>query len=310
MYRYVIKRLLLTIPVLLGVVFVVFAIMSFTPGDPGTLILGITAEKADIAALNHELGYDRPFLTRFINYLWNAVTRLDFGVSYRTRTPVFDEILTRFPHTLKLSLLSIVISSIVGVSLGILSAVKQYSFIDNFSIVLAMFFAAIPGFWFGMMLILFFALQLGWFPSNGIETWKSFILPSITISVGGAAGLLRLTRSTMLETIRQDYVRTARAKGASESAVIWKHSLKNALLPVITTMGTIFGYSLGGAIIAETVFAMPGLGTHIVTAIRQKDVPVVLSSTLFLAVMFCLIILLVDLLYAFIDPRIKAKYSR
>ncbi|MGI5970702.1 MAG: ABC transporter permease [Oscillospiraceae bacterium] len=310
MYRYVLKRLLLTIPVLLGAILLVYAIMALTPGDPGTLILGMTADKADIAALNHELGYDKPFIVQFFDYLKNIVLRFDFGDSYRTRTPVFNEILARFPTTFILALASMALSSIIGISLGIFSAVKQYSFVDSFFTIMAMFFAAIPGFWFGLMLMMLFSLKLGLLPSNGIDTWQCFILPTVTLSAGGAAGLMRLTRSTMLETVRQDYICTARAKGASERAVIWKHALKNALLPVITTLGMSFGANLGGAIIIETVFGMPGLGTYIVTAIRQKDVPSVLAATILLSVLFCLIMLIVDLLYAFIDPRIKAKYTR
>lgn len=310
MYRYVLKRLLLTIPVLIGAIFLVYAIMAMTPGDPGTLILGITAEKEDIAALNHQLGYDRPFPIRFLNYIKGIFLHFDFGNSYRTRTPVFHEILQRFPTTFYLALGSIILSSILGISLGILSAVRQYSFIDSFFTVMAMFFAAIPGFWFGLMLMMLFALKLGWLPSSGIDNWQCFVLPVITLSLGGAAGLMRLTRSTMLETVRQDYIRTARAKGASEHTVIWKHALKNALLPVVTSLGMDFGASLGGAIIIETVFGMPGLGTYIVTSIRQKDVPAVLAATLLLSVLFCIIMLIVDLLYAFIDPRIKAKYAR
>ncbi|MGI6642428.1 MAG: ABC transporter permease [Bacillota bacterium] len=310
MYRYVLRRLLLTIPVLLGAIFLVYAIMSLTPGDPGTLILGMTAPKEDIDALNRALGYDKPFPIRFLNYLGDIVLRFDFGNSYRTRTPVFQEIFQRFPTTFYLALSSIALSSIFGISQGILSAIRQYSFVDSLFTVMAMFFAAIPGFWFGLMLMMVFALRLGWLPSSGVDTWKSFVLPTATLSAGGAAGLMRLTRSTMLETIRQDYIRTARAKGASEATVIWKHALKNALLPVITSMGMSFGASLGGAIIVETVFGMPGLGTYIVTSIRQKDVPAVLAATLLLSVLFCLIMLVVDLLYAFINPRIRARYTQ
>jgi peptide/nickel transport system permease protein len=310
MARYVFKRLVLTIPVLLGSIFLVFAIMSLTPGDPGTLILGMTADKKDIVQLNTELGYYQPFMIRFFNYVKDIVLHFDFGISYRTRTPVFIEILSKFPHTFRLAVASIILSSITGITLGIISAVKQYSYIDSFFTVMAMFFAAIPGFWFGLMLMLLFSLKLGWLPSNGVDTWKHFVLPTITLSVGSAAGLLRLTRSTMLETIRQDYIRTARAKGASEQRVILHHALKNALLPVITSLGMNFGASLGGAIIIESVFGMPGLGTHIVTAIRQKDIPVVLASTLLLAFLFSIIMLIVDLLYAFIDPRIKSKYAK
>ena len=310
MGRYITKRLLLTIPILLGTVFIVFSIMSLTPGTPGTLILGMTAKPEDIAALNADFGYDQPFLIRFFNYIRDIVLRFDFGTSYRTRTPVFNEIFARFPNTFKLALGSMIISSILGISLGILSAVKQYSFVDSALTVVAMFFAAIPGFWLGLMLMLVFSLYLGWLPASGASSWRHFILPIATLALGGSAGLLRLTRSTMLETIRQDYIRTARAKGASERTVVWRHALKNALLPVVTSLGMNFGASLGGAIIAETVFGIPGLGIHIVTAIRQKDVPVVMGSTLFLAILFCLIMLAVDILYAFIDPRIRSRYSK
>jgi len=310
MLRYILKRLLLTIPVLLGTIFIVYSIMALTPGDPGTLILGMTARQEDIAALNAEFGYDQPFLLRFVNYLKDILLHFDFGNSYRTRTPVFNEILARFPNTFTLALTSMAVSSVLGVSLGILSAVRQYSYIDSALTVVAMFFAAIPGFWLGLMLMLLFALKLKWLPVSGIESWRHFILPTVTLSMGGLAGLLRLTRSTMLETIRQDYIRTARAKGTGESAVIWRHALRNALLPVITSLGMNFGASLGGAIIVETVFGMPGLGTHIVTAIRQKDVPVVLGCTLFLAILFCLVMLAVDILYAFIDPRVRSRFMK
>ncbi len=310
MYKYVVKRLLFTIPVLIGVTFIVFTIMALTPGDPGRMILGQAAKQEAVAQLNHELGYDRPFFTRFFEYLKDIVTKLDFGESYRTRKPVFDEIWAKFPHTFKLAVFSIIFSSLIGVSLGILSAVKQYTFIDTFSTVMAMFFAAIPGFWLGMMLIYFFSLRFGLLPSSGIDSWQGFILPIVTLTLSGSASLLRLTRSTMLETIRADYIRTARAKGATQKIVIWRHALKNALLPVITVLGMQFGGLLGGAVITESVFAIPGLGNHIVSAIRQKDVPVVMAGSLFLAALFCLVMLAVDLLYAFIDPRIKAKYSR
>lgn len=220
-----------------------------------------------------------------------------------------EDIMARFPNTLMLAIFSMAVSSIIGISLGILSAVRQYSVMDHVCVVVALVFASIPGFWFGLMLLLLFALKLGWLPSFGASSLKHFILPTLTVSLTSAAGLLRLTRSAMLETVRQEYIRTAKAKGASEKRIIWKHALRNALLPVVTTLGSGFGASLGGAIIAETVFAMPGMGTLITTAIRQKDIPMVMGATLFLAVLFSFVILLVDVLYAFIDPRIKAKYQ-
>ena len=295
------------IPVLLGVAFLVFAILSLTPGDPGTIILGITAKPEDIASLNEQFGYNKPFLIRFFSYIKDIVLHFNLGVSYQTREPVINDIMAKFPNTLKLTIFSMSLSAIIGISFGIISAVKQYSALDHICVVTALVFACIPGFWLGLMLMMLFSLKLGWLPSYGAESLKNFILPTLTVSMTSAAGLLRLTRSAMLETIRQEYIRTAKAKGASKKRIIIKHALRNALMPVVTTLGTSFGASLGGAIIAETVFAMPGMGTLITTAIRQKDIPMVMGSTLFLAVLFSLIILLVDILYAVIDPRIMDK---
>ena len=297
------------IPVLLGVAFLVFAILALTPGDPGSIILGITAKQEDIAALNAQFGYDKPFLVRFFNYIKDLVLHFDLGTSYSRRQPVVNDIKARFPNTLLLALMSMALSALIGVSLGILSAVRQYSALDHVLVVVALVFASIPGFWLALMLLLVFSLHLKWLPSFGADTLKHFILPTVTVSLTSAAGLLRLTRASMLETVRQEYIRTARAKGAGEKVVIWRHALRNALIPVITTMGTSFGASLGGAIIAETVFAMPGMGTLLTSAIRQKDVPVVMGATLFLALLFSVVVLVVDILYAFIDPRIRAKYE-
>ena len=310
MGKFILKRLLYMIPVLLGVAFLVFAILSLTPGDPGTIILGITAKPEDIASLNEQFGYNKPFLIRFFSYIKDIVLHFNLGVSYQTREPVINDIMAKFPNTLKLTIFSMSLSAIIGISFGIISAVKQYSALDHICVVTALVFACIPGFWLGLMLMMLFSLKLGWLPSYGAESLKNFILPTLTVSMTSAAGLLRLTRSAMLETIRQEYIRTAKAKGASKKRIIIKHALRNALMPVVTTLGTSFGASLGGAIIAETVFAMPGMGTLIITAIRQKDIPMVMGSTLFLAVLFSLIILLVDILYAVIDPRIMDKYKK
>lgn len=309
MIKYIVKRLLYMIPVLLGVAFLVFTILSLTPGDPGTIILGITADPADIAALNAEFGYDQPFLVRFFNYIGDIIFHFDLGTSYSTRQPVIDSIMARFPNTLTLAVLSMCLSSIIGISLGILSAVRQYTKLDSVCVVVALIFASMPGFWLGLMLLILFSLKLGWLPSFGAASLKHFVLPTITVALSSAAGLLRMTRASMLETVRQEYIRTAKAKGASNKRVIWKHALKNALIPVVTSLGGSFGASLGGAIIAETVFAMPGMGTLMTTSIRSKDVPMVMGATLFLAVLCSLIVLIVDVLYAFIDPRIKAKYQ-
>ena len=309
MGKYIFKRILYMIPVLLGVAFLVFSILALTPGDPGSIILGITAKQEDIAALNAQFGYDKPFLVRFFNYIRDLVLHFDLGTSYSRRQPVVNDIMARFPNTLLLALSSMTVSALLGVTLGIISAVRQYSALDHVLVVVALVFASVPGFWLALMLLLFFSLRLKLLPSFGADTLKHFILPTVTVSLTSAAGLLRLTRASMLETVRQEYIRTAKAKGASENVVIWRHALRNALIPVVTTIGTNFGASLGGAIIAETVFAMPGMGTLLTSAIRQKDVPVVMGSTLFLALLFSMVVLAVDILYAFIDPRIRAKYE-
>ena len=308
MAKYILKRILYMIPVLLGVSFLVFAILSLTPGDPGSIILGITAKPADIARLNAEFGYDKPFFVRYFTYIGNILFRFDMGTSYATRQPVINSIVARFPNTLLLATLAMAVECLLGVTMGIISAVRQYSVLDRVMVVVALVFASIPGFWLGLMLISLFSIRLRLLPVFGADTLRHFILPTLTVSLTSAAGLLRLTRASMLETIRQEYIRTAQAKGAGERVVIWKHALRNALIPVVTSMGTSFGASLGGAIIAETVFSMPGMGTLMTNAIRQKDVPTVMGATLFLAVMFSLVVLFVDILYAFIDPRIKAKY--
>nr|SIP63290.1 Dipeptide transport system permease protein DppB (TC 3.A.1.5.2) [uncultured bacterium] len=308
MSKYIFKRILYMIPVLLGVSFLVFSILSLTPGDPGSIILGITAKPADIARLNAEFGYDKPFFVRYFTYIGNILFRFDMGTSYATRQPVINSIVARFPNTLLLATLAMVVECLLGVTMGIISAVRQYSTLDRVMVVVALVFASIPGFWLGLMLITLFSIRLRLLPVFGADTLRHFILPTLTVSLTSAAGLLRLTRASMLETVRQEYIRTAQAKGAGERVVIWKHALRNALIPVVTSMGTSFGASLGGAIIAETVFSMPGMGTLMTNAIRQKDVPTVMGATLFLAVMFSLVVLLVDILYAFIDPRIKAKY--
>lgn len=310
MIKYVIKRLLLMIPIMLAVSFLVFTIMNLTPSDPASIILGPSAPKEAKEQLNKEFGYDKPFLTRYADYVKNVITKLDFGESYRTREPVLDEVMKRAPVSIKVALHAIFFASSIGIPLGVLSAVKQYSFMDNASRFIAILMSSIPAFWLGLMCMFIFSLKLGWFPSSGIDGWKSYILPMITLGLPYSGSQLRFTRSAMLETIREDYVRTARAKGVPEINVIMNHAFKNALLPIITIIGSSFGGLMGGAVLTESVFSIPGLGYMIVSGIRTKDIPLVMGGTLFYAVMFGVIMLTVDLLYAFVDPRIKAKYSK
>ena len=309
MWKFIGKRILLMIPIIIGVSLLVFTILYFTPGSPGEILAGSNPQKEVVDQINHELGFDRPYHVRFFEFLKGAV-QLDFGDSYTSRQPVIGEILSRFPRTLTLAFCSMIVTAILGISIGILSAVKQYSFIDYASTVVSMFFSSMPSFWIGMMLLLLIAMNNPWFPINGVKTWRGYILPVIAISLCNAAPLMRLTRSTMLETIRSDYVRTAKAKGALEKRVIWKHAFKNALLPVVTNIGNNFRALLGGSVITETVFVIPGVGSYVVEAIRNKNVPSVMGATLFLSVTFLVVILAVDVLYAYIDPRIKAKYTK
>ena len=310
MWKYITKRVLLMLPIILGVTLVVFTIMYFTPGSPGELLAGANPDQAVIDQINHELGFDQPFHVRYFNFLKGIVTKLDFGTSYTSQRPVLDEIMSRFPRTLTLAFFSMISTAVVGISIGILSAVKQYSLLDYASTVVSMFFSSMPSFWIGMMLLLWIAMNFSWFPINGVASWKGYLLPCAALTFCNAAPLMRLTRSAMLETIRSDYIRTARAKGALEKRVIWKHAFKNALLPVVTNIGNNFRALLGGSVITETVFVIPGLGSYVITAIRSKDVPVVMGCTLFMSATFLVVILLTDILYAYIDPRVKAKYMR
>lgn len=310
MWKFIVKRVLLMIPIILGVTLVVFTIIYFTPGSPGELLAGTSQDQVVIDQINHELGFDLPYHVRYFNFLKGIVTKFDFGTSYVSQRPVLSEIMTRFPRTLTLAFFSMISTAIVGISIGILSAVKQYSLIDYSSTVVSMFFSSMPSFWIGMMLLLWVAMNFTWFPINGVTTWRGYILPCIALTFCNAAPLMRLTRSAMLETIRSDYIRTARAKGALEKRVIWKHALKNALLPVVTNIGNNFRALLGGSVITETVFVIPGLGSYVISAIRSKDVPVVMGCTLFMSATFLIVILLTDILYAYIDPRVKAKYMK
>lgn len=310
MYRYIIKRLLFLIPTILGVVFIILLVMNITPGDPARALLGVSAPQADVDSLNHELGYDLPFLQKYINYIKNMVLNRDFGVSYFTKQSVFDEIWPRYLVTIKLALMGVVISSAIGIPMGIYAAVKQYSLWDTIPSIFAFLIAAIPSFVLGMLLLFIFSLKLNWLPSYGIASYKNYIMPALAISIPPAAMNMRFTKSSMLESIRQDFVRTARAKGASENIVIWKHALKNALLPVITNIGLSLGSLIAGAVVAEKLFSIPGIGSLIVDRISYKDEPVIIAGTIMIAICFTIVMLIVDLIYAYIDPRIRAKYSR
>jgi peptide/nickel transport system permease protein len=307
--KYIVKRILYLIPVLIGVAFIVFTLLYITPGDPAKMMLGERAGEDALRQFRAEQGLDKPFFAQFGNFLLKAVTRGDVGNSYITKRPVTEEIIEAFPQTLKLAGYSMIIALCIGIPFGIISAIKQYSIFDTSVIVLAMIGISMPVFWLGLLLILLFSVNLGLLPSSGFDSFKAMILPSITLSTGSIAMLTRMTRSCMLEVVRQDYIRTARTKGQKESVVIIRHALGNALIPVITVSGLQFGYLLGGAMLTETIFAIPGVGRLMVNAIMMRDFPMVQGGVLFVALAFSVVNLLVDLLYGYVDPRINAQYK-
>ncbi len=304
MLRYVLKRLLLAIPVLLGVTFVMFLIALITPGDPAVILLGERATPEELATLREQLGLNDPWYQQYFDYVSKAA-RGDFGTSYRSRTPVFEELMDRFPNTVQLTVAAMAVALLIGIPLGVLSAVKQNTLIDRFAIIFAMLGSSMPVFWIGLVLILIFSLRLNLLPASGKGGIDNLILPATALGVGAAALIARITRSSMLEVLRNDYMRTAHAKGLRERVVVLRHGLGNALIPVVTVVGLQFGALLGGAILTETVFAWPGIGRHIVQAIGQRDYPTVRGGVLLVAMTFVIINVLLDVLYAYLDPRIK-----
>ena len=313
MLRYIGKRLLWMIPIVLGVTIFVFTMMTFCPGDPAEIILGSTATAADLEAKRVELGLNQPFIVRLAEYMSDVFIHFDLGTSWLTGVEIVPTIMERLPRTLMLTIATLIISFGFGIPLGIVAATHQNRWQDHVSMILALIGVAIPNFWLALMLILVFSVELGWLPAMGIGTGLAgivyYILPAMSNCAGALANCARQTRSSMLDVIRADYITTARAKGVPENQVIIKHGLKNALIPIITMMGTTFGRLLGGAMIIETIFSIPGMGTYIIGAVNNRDYPIVQGGTIFLAITFSLLMLLVDLLYAAVDPRIKAQYS-
>lgn len=308
MLRYIARRLLLLIPVILGVTLITFTMLYFTPGDPARLTLGEQAGAEQLEQFREMHGLNDGYVVRFARYVKNAVLHQDLGLSYRNRQSVFSEVATRFPTTLKLAGLGVLVAVAIGIPIGIISATKQYSIFDSISMVFALLGVSMPNFWQGMLMIIFFSVYLGWFPPSGFNNFNQMVLPALTIGTSTAAIITRMTRSSMLEVIRQDYIRTARAKGQKENTVITKHALGNAMIPIVTVIGLQFGYLLGGAVLTESIFAIPGVGRLMVDAIKQKDYPIVQGGVLFIAVTFSMVNLIVDILYAFLDPRIRSQY--
>lgn len=309
MIKYIVKRLLWVIPVMLGVSFIVFAIMHFSPGDPAKIILGESAQLEAIEQLRQQMGLDRPFIIQYGNYVYDVFVKFDLGRSYVNNRVVVKEIATRLPNTVKLAGLSIGVASLVGIPVGVIAALKPNSKLDNTIMVLSLVGVSMPAFWLGLILIIVFALHLRLFPATGFENFNQMVLPVLTLGASSIGSIARITRSSVLDVSGQDYIRTAHAKGASPFTVIFSHTLRNALLPVVTVIGLQFGSLLGGAVLTETIFSINGLGTLMVNAIRQRDMMIVQGTVLLVAFIFTLVNLGVDILYAFIDPRISQQYK-
>ena len=309
MSKYVLKRLLIMIPTLIAVGIIMFTLMNFVPGDPAQLALGAgTHTPAEIEMKRAALGLNRPFMVRLGEYLKNIFLHFDFGKSLIDGTEIKWELMRRFPHTFKIANYSIVLTVVIGLPLGIYTAVKANSIGDKISLFITLLFDCMPSFWTALLLVLLFSLKLGWLPSSGCTSFKYFILPTIANSLGGLAGFTRQVRASMLEVIRSDYVTTARSKGLPERKVIYGHALPNALIPILTVVGMRFGSMLGGATIIEVIFSIPGIGQYLVNCINNRDYTASTGGIVFIAFTFALIMLLTDLLYAFADPRIKAQY--
>lgn len=309
MIRYIIKRALMMIPVILAVSFVVYFLMDLAPGDIVSMLAPQDATEVEIEMMREEMGLNGSLPERYFRYIQNLL-KGDLGISLSMKRPVMEIFIERFPATLKMAFVSIIVAIVISIPLGIAAATHHRTWLDGASMVAAMIGVSMPAFWLGLLLILLFSLKLGMLPSGGSDGLASMILPALTLGTAQAGNLTRITRSSMLEVIRQDYLRTARAKGVSEKSVINKHALKNALIPIITILGSTFGNALGGAVVIETVFAWPGVARLTVTAINTRDMTLATGCIIMFTIFLNLTLLLVDIAYAYADPRIKAQYSK
>lgn len=308
MGRYILKRLAMLIPVILGVIFVVFFIMDLAPGSPVNQMVSENATEEEIQAIIDEYGFDDPLLVRYGRYVWDLLHG-DLGRSYTTKQPVLELYLQKLGATAQLAVAAILLALIMSLPLGIYAAVKQNKWQDGVCMVVSLLGLSIPNFWLGLMLIILFALHLGWFPASGNREFISIVLPAFTEGTGLMAFLTRTTRSSMLETIRADYMVTARAKGVTRVGSVMKHALKNALIPIVNASGMQLAYVMAGSVLTETVFAWPGVGRQLVVAITDRDIPVITGFLIMSATITALINLTIDIIYAYVDPRIKVQYA-
>ncbi|WP_404431602.1 nickel ABC transporter permease [Sutcliffiella horikoshii] len=305
MIQFAVRRIIGMIPILLIITIIAFLFVHLTPGDPIRIMYGAELDQETYQTLRAKEGFDQPLIVQYGNYMYNMLVQGDFGSSYRTKTEVSSEIMRRFGFTFTLTMLAMFWAILIGIFIGIISATKRNTVWDRLGMVSAITALSVPEFWFGLMVMQIFAVQLGWFPTSGSGTFAHIFLPSITLGFGVAATIVRFTRSSVLEVMREDYVRTARAKGQKESVVVWSHVLRNALIPVVTMTGLQFGFLIGGAVVVEQVFAWPGLGSYLVDSILARDYPVIQALILLFSFQFLVVNLLVDISYGFLNPQIR-----
>ncbi len=310
MGRYIVKRLIWMIPILLGVTVLIFGILYFVPGDPAQIILGDGATPETLEQTREKLGLNDPFVVQLLRYMKQVFIDFDFGTSYTSGISVTGELINRLPYTVALGITGMALMMVIGIPLGITAAVHRNSWGDRICMIVAMVGVSMPSFWFALMLILLFSLKLGWLPAQGIGGIEYYVLPVLCLAFNGLGSQARMSRSCMLEVIRADYMTTARAKGLTENEILYKHGLPNALIPIITSSGSKLAHLFGGSTVIENVFSIPGVGSYMIDAINQRDYPIVQGSCIFLAFVFALCMLLVDILYAYVDPRIKARYMK
>lgn len=309
MAKYILKRCLWMVVILVATAFVIFTMLYFTPGDPARALLGGNAPEADVATLRAELGLDRPYIVQLGDFLYSSFIKLDFGTSWVYNVPVFEELMNRLPRTVIIGLSAMVLNLVFGLLLGIFAGTHEGKWQDSATMAVAMVFISTPDFWVALMMIVLFSLKLGWLPAYGIGGPQYYIMPIICAALGGIAVNARQTRSSILEVFREDFVTTARAKGQAEQVVVRRHMLPNALMPIITTVGTGFARIVAGSAVIESVFSIPGVGLYMLSAINARDYPAVRGSVLFFALFTAVAMLVVDLVYAYVDPRIKAQYA-
>lgn len=309
MTKYIFKRILLLIPTLVGVSLIVFSLLYLSPGDAALAKAGVNAPEEVVESVREDMGLNDPFVVQYGRYIKNIVTKFDFGNSYITNASVSKTIISVLPNTLKLTFFSLAIAIIFGVSFGVISAIKKNSIIDSITMFIGLIGLAMPIFWSGILLILFFSVKLKVLPSSGFGSFSQMILPSLALGFQSSAVIMRMTRSSMLDTLDSEYIRTARAKGLTEKRVILIHTLKNAMIPIITVIGLQMGALLAGSVLTETIFSIPGVGRLIVDSIKTRDYPMVLGSVMFIALSYNIISIFVDILYGFIDPKIKSEYK-